>query len=115
MEGVGEEDSGVNAFTVFDLVENPNAVRVNADIPIQMQVTVSPNKEKGEVFERVETHFVTYDKAGAPPLAPAQVTDISEEVAASLKLKQGRKLEMAGKKKRERMTQEELDAISSEE
>lgn len=79
LHDIGEVESGVIALKIEKRVENPNLERVHAGIPIQ--VISKPTQAPGEMFPRVESHAVVYDKSEYPEPDPPKRTDISEETA----------------------------------
>ena len=67
----------VVAFTVAEMVENPNLVRVASGLPITIVRAIRP--EPGEFIGKIERHEIAYDKTDYPEPPEPVVTDISAE------------------------------------
>ena len=74
---VERAETGVVAFTVTEMVENPNLVRVNSGLPITITRAIRP--EPGEFIGKIERHEIAYDKTDYPEPPEPVVTDISAE------------------------------------
>jgi hypothetical protein len=72
----GEQAEAV-ALDISTEVTNPNLVRVATDIPIEIRS--KPVQKPGDMFPRIETHAVKYDKEQYPEPEPPVVTDKSAE------------------------------------
>jgi hypothetical protein len=74
---VERAETGVVAFTVTEIIENPNLVRVNSGLPITITRAIRP--EPGEFIGKIERHNIQYDKTDYPEPPEPVVTDISAE------------------------------------
>ena len=74
---VERAETGVVAFTVTEMVENPNLVRVASGLPITIVRAIRP--EPGEFIGKIERHEIAYDKTDYPEPPEPVVTDISAE------------------------------------
>jgi len=118
LEGAGEDAVFAGLERRVD-IENPNLHRVHHDLPIKIQQRGQP--KPGDPFGSVENIELRYDKTDFEPLPPVETVDVTEREAAKAGVKLPpveKSVPAKGKKPRPQYnvrSQEDLDAISSEE
>lgn len=74
------KESAVVAFDIEVKADNPNLIRVHADLPIEVQTAIPPRP--GQLLPSIETHQIHYAKEDYPePAAPVVVDKVADAAA----------------------------------